>query len=210
MRSDCCGPVLLWHPDDGLARCEPRLRLWQLRAQIVLDKGLVTLGGSQVRVSAGGGGGYNLGTREPSNYPQAPLWQWSVLCSNWLTSIVSYINNHTTTTHTLTLKYEVQAIWGLAHSHLHRDALQDVWVVQTTQVSSSVLISSKLTHTPTLPASRQIDLHYVSHRDKTATLRRPCRMCGWPIPHRWVPIILISSLTHALTLQATSHRVRCQ
>ncbi|KIM68233.1 hypothetical protein SCLCIDRAFT_20626 [Scleroderma citrinum Foug A] len=41
----------------------------------VLDKGLVTLGGSQVRVSAGGGGGCNLGTHEPSNYPQAPLCQ---------------------------------------------------------------------------------------------------------------------------------------
>ena len=36
-----------------------------------------------------------------------------------------------------------------------------MWVVQTTQVSPSVLISSKLTHVPTLPASRQIDLHYV-------------------------------------------------
>ena len=50
-------------------------------AQVVFDKGLVTLRGSRVWVSAGMGGGCNLRTCVPAKYPQTPMWRLACIAS---------------------------------------------------------------------------------------------------------------------------------
>ena len=57
---------------------------------LVFNKGLVTLGGSWVRVSAGTGGGCNLEPHIPAKYLQTPMW---LRCCG--ACIAPYTNNHT-------------------------------------------------------------------------------------------------------------------